>query len=407
MIPLDVAQAFVRESLRPLSPVTVELQHALNCVSAEAVTATESVPGFANSAMDGYAVRAEDTTAQPVRLEVVGSVLAGDKPKGPIGQFQAMRVMTGAPIPEGSDSVCKIEDVSLDALCGAVVIPRRIGVGENVRYPGEDISAGQTLIKEGSELGVTEIGMLAGQGITSLLVYPLPRVGVLSTGNELARSGGELGYGEIRDVNRPMLVAALTNSGFLPVDLGIVPDDRTSLEEAFRRAAIECDAVISTGGVSVGDVDLVKTVITELCGERSRWMQVAVKPGKPLTFGVTGAKGTPLFGLPGNPVATLASFELYVRPSLRILGGHEKVSRPTFAAKLDCPLPRRCDGTIHLVHVDLSIGDDGRTHVVNVRRQGSHLVSAVSGANGIAMVPDGDGYGVGDTVTTTVIGPLS
>ena len=187
--------------------------------------------------------------------------------------------------------------------------------------------------------------MLAGQGVTSLLVHPRPRVGVLSTGNELTRSGGALEYGAIRDVNRPMLIAALRRSGFISVDLGIVPDDRASLEEAFRRGAIECDAVISTGGVSVGDVDLVKTVITGLCGTRSRWMQVAVKPGKPLTFGTTNANGTPLFGLPGNPVSTLVNFELYVRPSLRILGGHEKVSRPTFAAKLDCPLPRHCDGT--------------------------------------------------------------
>ncbi len=407
MIFLDEARAFVRTPLKPLHPVTVDLFHALNCVSADSVIATERVPGFPNSAMDGFAVRSADTTEQLVQLDVVGTVLAGDAPKHPIGHGQAMRVMTGAPIPEGSDAVCKIEDVSVDALGKIVTISRRVTPGANVRHPGEDISIGQTLIKEGTEIGVTEIGMLAGQGLTSLLVYPIPRVGVLSTGNELARSNCELDYGEIRDVNRPMLISALRKSGFLPVDLGIIPDHRASLEEAFRLAVSECDAVISTGGVSVGDVDLVKSVIKGLCGTRARWMQVAVKPGKPLTFGVAGVKGTPVFGLPGNPVASLTSFELFVRPSLRVLGGHDEVFRPTFAATLDCPMPRERDGKLHLVHVDLRIGDDRRTHVVNVRQQGSHLVSAISGANGIAMVPDGEGYEPGDAVSTMLIGPLS
>jgi len=407
VISFEEARTFVLESLEPLSPVAVDLKDALNCVVAETIAATESVPGFANSAMDGYAVRSVDCVEDATKLKVVGVVLAGDTPCEALGPNQAVRVMTGAAIPDGADSVCKIEEALVADGGETVTILRRPAKGENVRLPGEDVLIGQTLVKQGAVLGSTELGLLTGQGITSVLVHPRPRVGVLSTGNELARSGVELGRGEIRDVNRPMLLAALENSGFDPVDLGIVPDDRASLEGAFSSAGHRCDAVISTGGVSVGDVDLVKVVITQLCAARARWMQVAVRPGKPFTFGVSTQGGTPLFGLPGNPVAALVGFELYVRPGLRRLGGSEEVTRPRLAAVLDCPLPRQRDGKQHCIHVDLAVGDDGRVHVRGARPQGSHLISAIAGANGMVMVEDGEGHDVGDVVAAALIGPLS
>jgi molybdenum cofactor synthesis domain-containing protein len=403
VIPLEEAQRFVRGSIAPLPPVELPLDGALGCVAAEELRAKERIPGFTNSAMDGYALRAIDTAHGSARLRVIGSVLAGDVSTLRVETGGAVRIMTGAPLPDGADGVCKIEEVTIDSRGDFVLIPRTVRPGENVRHPGEDINVGQRLVEPGDELGPTEIGMLTSQGFTSVLVHPRPRVGVLSTGDELAGSPGTLQGGKIRDLNRPMLLASLRQSGFTPVDLGIIRDDEESVTKTFRKAILRCDAVISTGGVSVGDIDVVKTVILKLCGASARWMQVAIRPGKPFTFGVVGRRATPLFGLPGNPVATLVCFELYARPALRLLGGHQIVERPTVDSILDCPLPRGRDGRLHLVHVTVRFHEDGRLHVESVARQGSHLVSAVAGANAIAMIPDGVGLGAGQSVRTMIL----
>jgi len=404
VISLEEAQRFVRQSLTPLPPVELSLDDALGCVIAEELRARELVPGFLNSAMDGHALQSIDTSTGSARLRVTGSVMAGDVPAKRLMGGEAMRVMTGAPIPDGADCVCMIEEVTVDLDDSNVTINRTIRISENVRHPGEDMAIDQILVAPGEELGPTELGVLASQGFTSVLAHPRPRVGVLSTGNELTDATSPLKGGKIRDINRPMLLASLRQSGFTSIDLGIVPDDQSALAGIIEKAISECDAVISTGGVSVGDADHVKTVITDLCGERARWMQVAIKPGKPIAFGVAGARGTPVFGLPGNPVATLIGFELYVRPSLRLLAGQRTLERPTFNSVLDCPLPRRRDGKLHLVHVVVRIHEDGRAHIESVRRQGSHLVSAIAGANAIAMVPDGDDLDIGETLRTIILG---
>jgi molybdenum cofactor synthesis domain-containing protein len=403
LISLEEAQKFVHRNLTSLRPIELMLEDALGSVAAEQLLARERVPGFSNSAMDGYAMRANDSSTNLAQLRVTGSVMAGDVPTQRLETGDAMRVMTGAPIPDGADCVCMIEEVTLDPDGQNVTINRSMAIGENVRFPGEDIEMGQILIAQDTKLGTIELGVLASQGFASVLVYPRPRVGVLSTGNELTDSIGPLQGGTIRDINRPMLIASLRQSGFTAIDLGILRDNQSLITEAFQNAILEFDAVISTGGVSVGDVDLVKTVIIELCGDRARSMKVAIKPGKPLTFGVAGARGIPIFGLPGNPVSTLVSFELFVRPSLRLLGGHELLERPTFDSVLDCPLLRRRDGRLHLVHVVVAIGADGRPHVTSVMRQGSHLVSAIAGANAIALVPDGGGLDCGQTVRTMIL----
>jgi molybdenum cofactor synthesis domain-containing protein len=398
MIPLEEAQGFVHQSLTALAPVELSLEDTLGCVGAEQLTAREKVPGFTNSAMDGYALRAVDSSIDSVQLRVLESVLAGDVPRQRLEAGDAMRVMTGAPLPEGADCVCKIEEVTCNADASTVTITRTLAVGENVRYPGEDIEIGQVLVTAGVELGPVDLGVLASQGFVSVLVHPRPRVGVLSTGSELTDSTAALAPGKIRDINRPMLLAALRKSGFFATDLGIVRDDESLISAAMQTAIPNFDALISTGGVSVGDVDHVKGVIGELCGERARWMQIAIKPGKPFTFGVAGPRGIPIFGLPGNPVSTLVGFELFVRPALRQLAGHQFLERPVVDAVLDVPMPRRHDGKLHLVHAIALFGSDGRLHVTHVMRQGSHLVSAVAGANAIAMVPDGDGLEGGATV---------
>jgi molybdenum cofactor synthesis domain-containing protein len=226
---------------------------------------------------------------------------------------------------------------------------------------------------------------------------------VLSTGSELVDFSDPLVGGKIRDTNRPMLLATLRRSGFTPVDLGSVKDDASAIAGKLQQGVQECDAVISTGGVSVGDADFVKTVLLELCGEAARSMQVAIKPGKPFAFGVAGPRKTPVFGLAGNPVSNLVGFELLVRPALRLLAGHQTLERPTLNAVLDCPLPRRRDGKLHLIYVTARFHEDGRLHVRSAVRQGSHLLSGVANGNAIVMVADGDGLEVGEVVPTVIL----
>ncbi|MGH3731791.1 MAG: molybdopterin molybdotransferase MoeA [Acidimicrobiales bacterium] len=395
MIALDEAQRYVLQSLRVLTPREVALDMALGCVATESVTARIPVPGFSNSAMDGYALRSIDTTSAPVRLRVVGALLAGDVAKSRVEEHEAMRIMTGAPLPDGADCVCMIEDVLVEDDGKFVQIPRTLGVDTSVRHAGEDVAVGQALIERGDEIRAPRIGVLAMQGITTVSVHPRPRVGVLSTGDELSRPDKPLTAGKIYDSNRPMIIALLRESGFIPVDLESASDRYSDIAETFRAATQSCDAVVSTGGVSVGDADYVKSVIIDLCGTNARSMQVGIKPGKPFAFGTT-PEHTPIFGLPGNPVSTLVSFEMFVRPALRLLAGHQMLERVRVPAVLDCPISRRRDGKIHLVHAVATFHDDGRLHVKRFLRQGSHVLSVVAQANVLLVLPDGEGLKIGD-----------
>jgi len=399
----DEARAFVLETLTPLTPVELALADAVGCVVADEIRATEPVPRFTNSSMDGYALRASDTSAGPTRLRVMGTIFAGDATERPLEAGEAMRIMTGAPLPDGADSVSMIEEVTVESDGRVALIQRAITEGEFVRHPGEDVAVGQVLVGAGTELGAVHVGVLAGQGIATARVHPRPRVGVLSTGDELSGPGTDLTAGQIRDANRPMLMALLRRSGFEAVDLGIVGDDQAATSSTLRSATTGCDAVISTGGVSVGDVDFVKTVLGEICDGRARWMQVAMRPGKPFAFGLAGPRATPIFGLPGNPVSTRVSFEMFVRPALRRLAGQRTLLRPMLDAVLDCALTRQRDGRLYLVHVVARFHDDGRLHVWSGARHGSHLLSAVADANALAMVPDGDGLGIGDGVRVVLL----
>ncbi|HEV3188083.1 MAG TPA: gephyrin-like molybdotransferase Glp [Acidimicrobiales bacterium] len=402
MISLGEARQFVLRGLDSLAPTQLLLKDALDCVAAEVVTAREPSPRFANSAMDGFALRAIDTEGGSVRLRIVDAIFAGDVASVHVGEGEAARIMTGAPIPEGADSVTMREEAAVDPDGSTVVIQRAARRGEFVRLVGEDVTVGQSLLGPGDHLGPALLGVLASQGVATVLAHPRPRVGVLSTGNELSGDTGALAPGMIRDSNRPSLLASLRQSGFTPVDLGVVGDTPSQITAAFERGVKECDAIISTGGVSVGDADFVKSVLAELCGENASSMQVAIRPGKPFAFGVAPS-GLPFFGLAGNPVSTLVGFELFVRPALRLLAGFKELDRPTINMVLDCPMPRRRDGKLHLVHVVARVHDDGRVHVENVARQASHLLSAITVANAIAMVPDGDGLDVGEMVSAMII----
>jgi molybdopterin molybdotransferase len=403
VIEVGEARGFVLATLGALAPVKLTLADALGCVAGERVVATEPVPGFKNSSMDGYALRAQNTSPGSVRLKVTGTVLAGQVEQRPLLAGEAMRIMTGAAIPDGADAVCMIEETTVDLDAGTVQIHPVISPGQLVRHPGDDVAVGQLLIDSGSELNGTQIGVLASQGLTSLMVHPRPRVGVLSTGDELAGPGGELAYGQVRDVNRPMLLALLRQSGFTPVDLGIARDREGEIAQRLQQGVDECDAVVATGGVSVGDVDFVKTMLAQICSDKARWMQVAMRPGKPFAFGTADPRGTPIFGLPGNPVSTRVSFEMFVRPALRRLAGHQLLERPIVNMVLDCEMTRKIDGKLHLVHVVSRVSDDGRHHIVSAPRQGSHLLSAVADANAIAMIPDGDGLVRGDLARAMIL----
>ena len=319
MISFDDARHLVLRDIEPLAPKDFELALARGCVAAEEVIAREPSPRFENSSMDGFALRAADTLGGSRRLRVTSAIFAGSAPSTPLGEGEAALIMTGAPVPAGADSVCLREATVLDDDGATVVIEREVRVGEAVRRVGDDVAVGQVLVSPGDELGPGLLGVLASQGYSRVRAHARPLVGVLSTGNELSDSTDTLSLGMIRDANRPSLLASLHASGFEAVDLGIVGDSSADITEALMRAATSCDAIISTGGVSVGDADFVKSVLLELCGEQARSMQVAMKPGKPFAFGITKDEGVPIFGLAGNPVSTLVGFEAFVRPALRRL----------------------------------------------------------------------------------------
>ena len=403
VIALEEAKQFVLGALSTLEPVEVPLNEALGAVAAEEFIAHEAVPGFTNSSMDGFAVRAADTRSGAAQLRVIDSVYAGNPSSRRVHQGEAMRIMTGAPLPEGADAVCMIEQVVVSPDGQSVQINRIVETGDFLRHPGEDIARGQRLLSVGELLTPARLGVLASQGVGTVRVFRRPRVGVLSTGDELAETADELGPGEIRDVNRPLLMALVAEAQCTPIDLGVVADDYDAITERLGRAVEHCDAVLSTGGVSMGDVDHVKAVITALGGPSARWMQVALRPGKPFAFGVSGARHTPIFGLPGNPVSTRVSFEMFVRPALRLLAGHAQYERATINAVADIALARTPDGKLHVVHVVARFHDDGRVHVEQAVRHGSHLLNATVGANALALVPDGDGIEAGDVVGVLLV----
>lgn len=374
---------------------------AVGQVLAQPVRSNEAVPPFANSSMDGYAVRSEDVTKVPTRLRVSRAVMAGEDPgELVIGEGDAARIMTGAMLPRGADAVCMVERTRAED--GFVVIEETVGPGTNVRYPGEDIAPDEVVFQSGAKLSAAHIGVLASLGLDRVLVYPRPRVGVVSTGDELAAGPGPLPMGKIRDSNRPALLAQLTTDGFFAVDLGRCEDDADALAKILEEGARECDALLTSGGVSVGDMDVVKLVLAKLGGQNAHWLQVAVRPGKPFAFSTVPPKATPVFGLPGNPVSALVSYEMFARPALRFMAGHENLDRPRLLASAEVDLARRRDGRLHLVRVQASVAD-GVLQVRPSGGQGSHQLHALASANALAFLPDGDGAHAGDSVEVMVL----
>jgi molybdenum cofactor synthesis domain-containing protein len=396
--PLEDAQAFVIGNCAPLAPVDVDFEEAHGLVLAADVVAAEQVPPFANSAVDGYAMRADDVSAPPVELAVVAEVAAGAATDRVLQPGEAIRIMTGAPIPEGADAIVMVENTERVG-DGRVRIERGVPAGVGVRSAGDDVQPGDLLFTAGTVVTPAVVGVLASVNALTVSTHPRARVAVLSTGDELVEGGGPLQPGQIRESNRRMLAGLLREAGCEVVDHGTVADDEAALESVLRRAAEECDAIVTSGGVSMGEYDVVKAVLGRIAD--TTWMQIAIKPAKPFAFGMLDGK--PIFGLPGNPVSSIVSFEMLARPALRRMMGHRRLARPSHVAISDDGVSRRPDGKVHLVRVAATFENDGRCHVRSVGAQGSHQLAATALANALAVVPDGDGVPPGAEVAVVMM----
>jgi molybdenum cofactor synthesis domain-containing protein len=287
---------------------------------------------------------------------------------------------------------------------GRVRIGTAAAKEDHFRRAGEDIATGDVVVAAGTVLTAVHLGVLASVGATKVSVVRRARVGVLSTGDELVEGTAPLRPGQLRDSNRHSLIAQVASDGCKVVDLGLVRDDRDAVAAAITGASMTCDALLTSGGVSMGDYDEVKAVLSELSDDM-RWMQMAIRPAKPFAFGTVG--GMPVFGLPGNPVSSLVSYELLARPSLRKMMGHpdDGLDRPRLAAVAAEPLLRRPDGKVHFARVIASV-DGGQIVVRSAGGQGSHHLAAMGAANALAVLPDGDGVDTGATVEVIVTGEL-
>ncbi|MEL7157151.1 MAG: gephyrin-like molybdotransferase Glp [Actinomycetota bacterium] len=402
MIPLEQAQERVNADIGVLDPVTVPVGDALGLVLAESISAPEPIPPFPNTAMDGFALRAADSVGAsegaPATLPIAATIAAGAVAPRPLQAGEAMRIMTGAPMPDGADAVVMVELTRANG--DTVDVLAEVPVGNHVRPAGDDIEAGAVVFAPGTVITPGHLGVLASVGRTEVSVIRRPRVGVLSTGDELVVGSAPLAPGQIRDANRITLLSLLTEAGLEAVDLGLVPDDEGEIRAALARGVAETDAVITSGGVSMGDFDLIKAILNEL-GDMN-WMQIAIKPAKPLAFGVLS--GTPVFGLPGNPVSSMVSFELFARPALRAMMGRPDRERPVLRAIADEPLRRHPDGKTHFSRVVVTQQGDGAWHARSAGGQGSHQLLAMATANGLAVVPDGEGIEAGAVVEVMHLG---
>jgi molybdopterin molybdotransferase len=402
VISLEEAVARVRGACDRLHPSAVALDDALGCVTSVPLTSDVAVPPFANTAMDGFAVRAADTAGAPVTLRVVGDLPAGHDPAGLfVGEGEAVRIMTGAPIPDGADAVVMVERTRVERDHGAggevVHVEVEVPVGNHVRAAGEDVVPGQEVFPAFTVLRPGHLGLLATLGMKRVPVFRRARVGVLSTGDELVDGPGELRPGQIRDANRHALLGLVREAGCDGIDLGIVGDDVDAVRGAITDGISRCDALLTSGGVSMGDWDPVKVVLRDLGVDDDAAMQVAIKPAKPLAF--TVVDGKPIFGLPGNPASSMVSFELFARPALLGMMGHQVVDRPRLTAIAVDGFDRQPDGKLHLVRVQLRFDPvEGRYRCRSAGGQGSNLLRSMAMADGFALVPDGDGIRAGDRV---------
>lgn len=384
MISVEEALERILAHVEPLGAEKVSLLEALGRVIVEDIYASRDIPPFSNSGMDGYAVIWEDVKDarrdHPVRLEVVEDLPAGFVSRHHVKRGQAIRIMTGAPLPLGADTVIPVEETTREN--GSVLILRALALGEHIRHAGEDVRKGDLVIRQGDLLRPAEVGMLASLGRSFISVYQRPLVAILCTGEELADVDEPLGEGKIVSSNSYTLAAQVKDCGAIPMQLGIAKDEKGQIERKLRQG-LRADVLVSSAGISVGDYDLVKDVLKELGMEMVFW-KVAMKPGKPLAFGSIGGK--PVFGLPGNPVSSMVSFEQFVRPSLLKMMGHRQLFRPVIEATLREEI-RKEPGRRHFIRAMVTFEKDGY-FVTVTGAQGSGILRSMVKANGLVVVPE-------------------
>ncbi len=385
-LPVDAAWERIQTDIQPVAGVErLNVRQSLGRVLAEDIRSTVDVPAHDNSAMDGYALRAADLPASgTAALRLVGTALAGRPFHGTVAAGECVRIMTGAPMPPGSDTVVIQEQAEADGntvRTGADHKP-----GQNVRRAGEDLQLGQTVFSAGTRVGPAELGMLGSLGLVEIGVYRRLRVAYFSTGDELQSAGTPLETGQIYDSNRYTLHAVLQRLGVDVTDMGVVPDEPAAMETAFRDAAGFADAVITSGGVSVGEADFVKDILEQL-GEVSFW-KIAMRPGRPLAFGRIGSAR--FFGLPGNPVSVVATWYQFVQPALRRMMG-QKLERPLSFRVRTLDRLRKRPGRTEFQRGILERQPDGELVVRTTGSQGSGILNSVSRANCFIVVPHDSG----------------
>ncbi|MEV4078074.1 molybdotransferase-like divisome protein Glp [Nonomuraea fuscirosea] len=376
---VDAHLAEILATVRPLAPLELELEQTLGTTLAEDVTSPVPLPPFDNSAMDGYAVRAEDLAELPVTLPVIDDVAAGSVELRAVGPGHTVRIMTGAPMPAGADAVVPVEWT--DGGTVSVRIDRRAEVGNAVRRAGEDVQAGEIVLKAGTVIGPAQLGIIAGVGRRRVLARPRPRVVVVSTGAELVEPGGTLAPGQIWESNSYTLAAAVREAGAEGFRAGSVGDDPAVLLDRLDTHLVRADAIITTGGVSMGAYEPVKEALSPL--GTVRFEKVAMQPGMPQGFGVLGEDEVPIFALPGNPVSSFVSFMLFVRPALDRMRGLPGGLPETVTATVTGPLRSPSGRRSYLRGV---LAPDGT--VTPVHGQGSHQLAALALANALIVVPE-------------------
>lgn len=387
MLSPDEAAQRITDAMSPLEAVTVPLGSCDGLVLADDVTSPISMPLWANSAMDGYACRAEDVSgaseSSPIELRVVEDVRAGAFPARCVGPREATRIATGAPVPDGADTVIRVEDTD----GGVEVVQVRLSrdTGRNVRPAGEDVRAGDVVLAAGAALGPAQIALLASVGAAAIRVHRRPRVAIVTTGDELVpleRFSEVIAGKRIVSSNSYGLAAGIRSAGAEPIDLGIVRDDASAVQNALEQAT-KYDLVITSAGVSVGEADYVKGAVSALGGTMEFW-RVQMRPGSPLAFGTV--RGTPWIGLPGNPVSSLVTFELFARPAIRRLLGHRNVFAGRVTVVVDEPIALSGSLT-HFLRVRLSPSVSGPARARLAGPQPSNILSSLARADALLIVP--------------------
>lgn len=386
MISVEEALERILGEIHALLPTQVPLAQSAGLVLAEDIVAHEDMPPFANSAMDGFALRSQDSQpreGQAPRLRVTGGVAAGYVADHAVEEGTAMRIMTGAPVPPGADTVIQIELTKYDGpQSDWVEVLQAVAPGNNIRPAGEDMRSGQTILRQGAEIGPWEIGILATLGVAMVPVIRRPQVAILGTGDEVIEIDQPLQPGKIRNSNSYLLEAAVARAGATSVRLGVARDTVESLREKFFQA-LGSDLIITSGGVSVGDFDLVKNIMAEQ-GTINFW-RINMRPGKPVAFGHIGQ--TPLLGLPGNPVSAAVTFELFGRPVLRKMLGHTRLQRPQVEVIVEDGVREKAMRRHYVrAHVEWR---DGHFIARTTGNQGSNIMTSLRDANALLIVPEG------------------